>query len=232
MPRRVGIKIDDKFWEGVATMWEQRQAGATLVSLAKTWGTSSQNVAYLLRSKYGTSDFTSICAMPECGKSFPTKIAHTRHCCRKHGKVMAGRRESGIEAVQRPCMLPECEVLVWTTQPLGGKPSGCYCMKNHSTLHSMRRLSGYYDRLLMPGVEACEVCGEQFVLDEHHEVFVLKRGKGAWSEEGPLHKLCPTHHYQIHRGMAKYENGKFVNLVPVLQEALARKQEMFERYFG
>lgn len=43
-------------------------------------------------------------------------------------------------------------------------------------------------------------------------------------KKGPSVYLCPNHHMMIHRGLARMEDGKFVNMVQSIKEAYLKKR--------
>jgi len=69
-------------------------------------------------------------------------------------------------------------------------------------------------------------CKEKIILDEHHIEFSgnhsNKKSKTVW--------ICPTHHMAVHRGYAKIEQGKYIDLVPTILTAIKKKRKIFRNY--
>jgi hypothetical protein len=218
----------------IEKLWKLLQKGWSLKELAKKRGTTTENIAYLLKSRgFPTRvDIQKKCQLPECGKDFQSTMGRGRFCCRQHMKLHFSREERGVISTLVLCALPECDNKIWMTHP-GRRPgfggnggSGKrYCCKEHGNKHSHRRLKGVYKNLL--GLRgACEVCGETLILDEHHEEFTRKGS----NKQSKTHLLCPTHHMMIHRGWAIFQSGKFVRIDRKAKEGIKRRLKLFNDY--
>jgi hypothetical protein len=89
-------------------------------------------------------------------------------------------------------------------------------------------LNGFYARVLGRDV-SCEVCGDRFLVEEHHEIFDHKTGSDL---DGPVHWLCVYHHQLIHRGLADYENGKYVDRRERVKQGLDLRVGLFPEYLS
>ena len=220
------------------TLLKRHLKGETITALAKELGVSQGRLSQVLQSTRvgsGLNTETRLCVLEECSETFEVIFrSNRRYCCRKHAKLDQNRRAGGRTVTLMECALPGCRVQVKATHAVGrkpviGGPGHKFCCKAHSDLHSRRRKSGWYLRLLGRSERACEVCGERLVLDEHHEVWDTKTGS---DKSSPSHDLCARHHIMIHRGYAAYRDGQYVVLIDELRKAITLKSEVFDNYLG
>jgi hypothetical protein len=206
---------------------DKRESGRSWPSIAKDYGRTPAALQMLVRSRGSMPKLRveRTCALHECEKRFVAVGAGERCCCSRHLNRLLERERKGQIATQVPCALPECTKLVWAVHVSAEKPTPRYCGTEHGNLHCRRRKYGVYKRLLDDDL-VCAVCGEQYVLDEHHEEFI-----GCKSDKTSLiHILCPKCHMKIHRGLAKYEDGKYIDMVPCILRGLREKSKIFDGY--
>lgn len=186
-------------------------AGKTQREVMQILNISRTTVRYWLKKQGETVRHLRSCALFECGKPFTSVLPNKLCCCYTHTNRHLKR--NGAKVTIATCALPECGA---TFLSVGGHRS--WCCKDHHELHR-RRLNkwGFYSRILGVDSAKCLVCDERVVLDSHHTSFKRK------SRPSPEVWLCPTHHMKIHRGLAKIENGAYVDLVPLILSGLKEK---------
>ena len=194
-----------------------KELGWSNTDIAKHLDLSLSSITQGLQ-KVGWRGVRKVCVLEECGKEFWTRDTRHSFCCRLHTKRHHARVGAGVVGLFKDeveCALPECRVKFKRRGT-----SVVYCCKRHGDLHNRRvEHRGFYDRILHISRLACMVCGERYVLDEHHIEF-----KGAKSnKQSKTVWLCPTHHMAIHRGFARFEGEKYVHIVEDIREGLRRK---------
>ena len=221
----------------VRKLFARRLNGETFEQLAADRGCTPATIRFLFRTRgFQDVEFERACALEGCDIVFTTNKPLRGYCSRKHAKLGSSRTVTGRTITVQTCALPECSKEIQVAHKLGEKPSlegrfdgRRFCSREHSELHRRRVKSGWYERLLGVSAIACEVCGHEYAVDEHHEVFDPKTGSDL---SGPTHWLCATHHQMIHRGFAEYVGGIFVERVDQLRQAVAEKQALFGNYLG
>jgi len=206
------------------------ERGETVREIADQYGTRPTNIGNLIRKYTGKSpeEFypNKVCALPECGVEFRGSIWR-KYCCKTHSRRASSRATKKYSLVQVPCLLPECDALVWTTKK-DGLAQRKACCRNHGELHSRRIRTGVYTRIQGKG-PSCEVCGNHLV-DEHHEEWNPITRKSNKSSR--IHYLCPTHHMMIHRSMAEYREGQYVELETEILDKFEEKNKIFSGYLS
>lgn len=217
----------------IKKIWDAYQKGASLASLGRERGITSEAVGYLLHTRGFPIMLEKRCALFECGKPFKTNRVRQETCCPTHHKLHDSRKANGLKADRFPCAMPECSNEVVRTyagkRPQASGHGRCrvYCCKAHSIIMQARRAHGWYRNLLCSDKKCANPdCGETIVLDEHHIEYSKKgsnkKSKTVW--------LCPTHHMAIHRGYAKFAGGKFVDTTKWIVEQVKIKAQMLDRY--
>lgn len=219
IPRKEALRLHSR--------WAQ---GESITDIARTRGVTNVAIQLLFKRHKLSVVVTKKCALTECDNVISTHLAHKIGCCRAHMRKAQSRVTAGIVVTKMPCALPECDVLVWVLHKKGAKPTvggtKTFCSRNHAATHVRRQKSGIYARLVSRS-PCCEVCGEWRIIDVHHEEFHRQHGSVLHS---PIHHLCPTHHYMIHRGLATFHNGKYTILAESIAGAFLRKRGNYSDY--
>lgn len=206
-----------------------RELGWTNPAIAKHLDLSVATVVQGFH-KTGWAGLLRRCALEECGKEFRTFRLKGAFCCQLHSKRHLARQAVGTVGLftgDIECALPECR----KTAPRQGIVR-TYCSRKHGDLHQRRldraKSSMFYERVLGAADNACVVCAERLVLDEHH----VEYSNGRSNKQSKTVWLCPTHHMAIHRGFARFDGDKFVWTVEDIREGLARKHPAIVESIG
>ena len=196
----------------------------SIEEIATHFGVGVQKLSYYLRTKGIKRKMVKQCALPECGKDFPANDPRKLCCCDTHFSRLMARNRFGIKTERRECLLPECREQVLCTGA-----NGHYCCKSHHALDYRRK--GYkrksnskqtydYYRKAIGSFHPCMVCGETMMVDEHHTVYHGNKS----DKTSPTVWLCCNHHMAVHRGFAKFIDGKFTWVYLDIIDDLKRKQ--------
>lgn len=201
-----------------------RQEGYSYAAIGSQLGIAPTTVMNHFNRLNSNKRFKRKCALVECNQEFHTLDPRQTCCCRSHTKRHSNRKIKKICVNFTECALPECSVRV----PRIGRYRK-FCCKKHSALNlrrwgrkhkGQRSKYEFYFRLLGFGTP-CQVCGEKYVVDEHHVHYSGNRS----DKSSTTVYLCPTHHMAIHRGFAIIDDaGKFQWQTKTLTAALHKKQ--------
>lgn len=213
-------RTNEKIVEKAVTL---RKQGWSYARIGRQLAVSPTTVMNHFNRRCSVKSIEKHCLLPECQQLFRTLDPRQVCCCRSHIKRFCNRRLKAICVDFTECALPECKQKIARIGPYRK-----FCSKKHAALNLRRwgrKHKGqtgkyeFYYRLLGFG-QPCAVCGEKYVVDEHH---VVHQGNKSDKRSKTIY-LCPTHHMAIHRGFAVLTETGFKWLIDDIKIGLNAKQ--------
>lgn len=93
---------------------------------------------------------------------------------------------------------------------------------------ALRNIKQIIYSLYDDGSTACQICGYDLIIDEHH--FIL-RSQGGSNSPANLVKLCPNHHRLLHLALRVLNNGKGDKRLKEQLERILRIDEDFALFY-